>query len=119
MTIDWTKSVCCRNKREVRIAGRDGPGLQCVAGWSKDPDGWCLRSWQADGKYFHGDNESQFDLINVPEAPKRFEYVRWCNVYPDDRYGSYHTRDDANACASDGRIACIRLVIAGTEGDGL
>jgi hypothetical protein len=56
--------------------------------------------------------------------PKEFSLEGWANVYCSKLFGCYFqsvspTRKEANYVASPARIACIRVLIQGREGDGL
>lgn len=115
--IDLTTKYRTRDGREVRLLMTDGGGTFPVIGAVCNGDGsWSLASWTADGFCFDDKSECDNDLVPVPEAFDLGE--RWINVY---RLGtSLHvSRIAADEAASTDRIACLKIHIRGTVGEGL
>lgn len=50
---------------------------------------------------------------------KPFKREFWVNVYPGGMTGMYDTKVVADARTGPTRIACVRVVLEGHEGDGL
>ena len=102
---------------------RDGKAIRILAVDRKKPDrpvvamlddGYIITT-SSDGRVF-STSESRHDIIRMK---KKFRYERWFNINPDSQFmSSFTSKKDADLYASD-RIACIKVVIEGTEGDGL
>ena len=66
-----------RDGKEARIYATDGGGVYPIHGAVKKTNGeWRVHQWNKNG-FWHDENETDNDLINVPEAVER-----WVNVYP-------------------------------------
>lgn len=102
MAIDWTKPVQTRDGRKVTIYTTTAPTEYPVHGYI---EGWDDPSCWTSGGLYLGDEESDQDLINVPE-PK---WVLWVNMYKDGIGGGYLTKAIADKWALSGRTACIRV----------
>lgn len=114
--IDKSKSYRTRDGREVRIYATDGEHGQTIHGAIKhEEDGWQFRIWYRNGKYDKNE-EHRYDLIEVRPRHKR---VVWLNVYPSGHGCHYDNVTDANCNAGIGRIACLRVELDFSEGDGL
>jgi len=55
---------------------------------------------------------SHLTIVNVPK-----KHVYWVNFYSDDYCVEHFTKEEADNCASNDRIACVRVEFS--EGDGL
>lgn len=114
--IDWTKPVRTKkHKRPVRILCTDRPHkFYPVVGYVGDrPE---IRNWSLEGIELIG-HEGPFDLEN---APQRIQREYWVNVYKDEACIPMHqTLEEANRCADDDRIACVKITIDCEEGEGL
>ncbi len=73
----------------------------------------------------HCESSCGLDLVNIHES---FRREVWVNVYPmteQSRCGAegigetFKTKDMADQRALENRLACVRIVIEGNEGDGL
>ena len=117
--IDPKKLYRTRDGREVRIYAVDGENHYPVHGAIKWEGAWVPKCWTANGGYLSANCETDpFDLIEV--RPRIHREV-WVNVYPDMRGvdGYVTSREYADRCADEGRIACVKLVIDCEEGHGL
>lgn len=115
-SIDWTKPVRTKDGRAVRVLCTDGPGDQPVIGIIDGADGvdyWCIN-----GRFFF-DGVNRRDLENVPPEPKRIRVERWANVYGDDEFFWWSSRESADRSAKPGRFACVKITIDCAEGEGL
>lgn len=119
MNIDINKQYQTRDGRPVRIISTDG--LQdCPIVVIVDQT---IHSYTIDGKLHSNFTKygSELDLI---EVPKKFRYERWVNVYNleklDDQLSDlYISREEADHYADPSRIACVKVIIEGVEGEGL
>lgn len=76
---------------------------------------WYACEWTSDGKNWTGR-----DLLNLAPPPKKTVRVRfWINIYPTGWPVRYKSRESADTCASDDRIACIEIDRVVEEGEGL
>jgi hypothetical protein len=126
MKVERGKEYTTRDGRAVRIYAVDGGNLFPVHGAIKDGRGdWVTQVWSSNGAWSSGSNISNNDLI---EAPRKFRLERWANVWRDDAgqeylgrlYGSRDAAESSiRTCIGAPRIACVRVVIEGAEGDGL
>jgi hypothetical protein len=127
MKVEMGKEYTTRDGKPVRIYAVDGGGQFPVHWAVRDDDGsWIARASKIDGTW--GPLEDRRDLI---EAPRKFRLERWVNVYGDESVrdgGKIHnSREEADTIAlfvertldQTRRIACVRIVIEGAEGDGL
>lgn len=114
-----------RDGRMVVIYRTDAPGHFCIHGVVMHGDGgWTPATWTSNGSLSPGCTRG-LDLVQ-PEPP-RFRHERWVNVWREGGIGDFFdTKQEADewALRPDGisdpdRIACIRIVIEGQEGDGL
>lgn len=119
--IDWqaalngSRPVTTRDGRKVTLYCVDAPGEWPVHGRVEGT--YQPSSWGLNGCVFCGSHSSR-DLI---QPPRRFKYEGWVNVYAD-MGGSilYPTQEDASLMHLTGdRIACVKVVIEGEEGEGL
>ena len=110
MTIDWNKPVQTRDGSEVNIyttSAKAGNKKYPVRGEVLKKSGfWSFESWTPEGEWSACAADSDLDLVNVPE-----KHVRYFNMYPDS--GKFvqprSSRDEADAKAAAGRIACVRV----------
>ena len=128
MNVEMGKDYTARDGRAVRIDHDDGAEPFPLIGSIKNPSGWVGAAWKRSGAACLYDIPWGSDLI---EAPRKFRLERWVNVYGDEsvRDGGriHNSREEADAIAlvvtesldQTRRIACIRVVIGGAEGDGL
>ena len=114
--IDINKKYRTRDGREVRIYATDGGGPQPVHGAISGLNFWSTANWSKNGSYtvVYG-QEHDNDLIEVRPRHKR---TLWINVYADNTNLVYGTKMQAD-CDKHLRIACIRVDLDFTEGDGL
>ena len=128
MQVLMGKEYTTRDGRAVRIYAVDGGGQFPVHGAIKDGCGdWVTHVWSANGVFSLVSYIADADLI---EAPRKFRLERWVNVWRDGEGKAYpgsmcNSREAVEHIAASEvnrltqRIACIRIVIEGTEGDGL
>ena len=115
--IDWTKPVRTKGeKTPVRIVCTDGPGDYPVVGFIGESD--TAEQWTIIGRYFSEDTNDD-DLENIPLEPKRIKIERWANVYDEDEFYWWASRETADKCAKANRFACVKIVIDCVEGEGL
>jgi len=69
-----------------------------------------------DGKLYQFIEDDE-DLVSP--APKKINVSAWANVCPSGVSILYESKDHADACASDSRIACKRIEFEVEEGEGL
>lgn len=123
--LDGTRPVTTRDGKKVTLYCVDAPGKWPVHGRIEGND--VPTSWNAHGNY-QSRGKSSYDLFQSP-PPKPFKSGSWVNVYPPTVSGPdvyqitvsepYDNKAAADAIAHPGRIACVRVVIEGNEGDGL
>ena len=127
MNVEMGQEYTTRDGRAVRIDHDDGAEPFQLIGSIKNPSGWVGAAWKRSGAACLYDIPWGSDLI---EAPRKFRLERWVNVYSDESVrdgGKIHdSREKSDAVAKftenfapTRRIACIRVVIEGAEGDGL
>jgi hypothetical protein len=125
MNVEMGRDYTTRDGRAVRVYAVDGGGSYPVHGAILSPTrNWVANCWREDGRWLSGDGaDGDSDLV---EAPRKFRLERWVNIYPthgiEDGGRLHWSREDADhACVFDARvrIACVRIVIEGAEGDGL
>lgn len=114
MTIEMGKQYRTRDGREVRIYAVDGHPELTVHGAVKLEDGWEVCGWRSDGR-LGGYTKTDSDLVEVRPRIKR---EVWINVYPNG-VNAFRSREQADDCANDFRIACVRVEIDVDEGHGL
>ena len=114
--LDITKPVQTRDGRKVRILCTDAHIQDDfeIVGIVYNNSTNQLDYWKSNGSCYASE-ESIDDLINAPET---FEFKRWVNVYEDEVL-YWRSKEAADKAASQGRIACIEVVIKGTVGEGL
>jgi len=115
--IDWTKPVRTKDGRAVRVLCTDGPRTDYpVIGII---DGACeVLTWAITGVHSIG-YTADHDLENIPPEPKRIKIERWANVYDEDEFYWWASRETADKCAKANRFACVKIVIDCVEGEGL
>ena len=114
--IDPKKIYRTREGRPVRIYAVDGGGAFPVHGAFWDGEVWSVARWTKGGDWPFG-VDSNLALIEVKPRIKR---EVWVNVYPEARgIAAYRSREYADECACEGRIACVSLTIDCEEGEGL
>lgn len=111
--IDFTKPVQTRDGRKVRILCTDAVDTAgfCVIGLVHCDDGTeQIECWTREGRLYIG-GSSVRDLVQVKQKG-------WVNIYPlplsHDRFAAecsylYKTREQADAGAKKGRIACVEV----------
>ena len=117
--IDPKKTYRTRDGREVRIYATDGALPYSVHGAVKHGDSWISKDWADNGGFLTPHCET--DPLDLIEVRPRIHREVWVNVYPDMRGvdGYVTSREYADRCADEGRIACVKLVIDCEEGEGL
>ena len=112
--IDINKKYRTRDGREVRIYSTDTEGAKkAVHGAIKEKDGWYMLAWSKNGIVSNVDRN--LDLIEVRPRHKR---TVWINVYEDSKPALHLSRELADQYCLD-RIACIKVELDFSEGDGL
>lgn len=115
--LDLTKPLQTRDGRPVRVYSCKGNYLDSIHGAIFENCSWVSHDWNQSGNTHCGEI-SHHDLINVP--PKRFRYERWANVFKTGAIYFYHSSEAAAAPeAGSPRIACVKVIIEGEEGEGL
>jgi hypothetical protein len=114
--VDWSKPIQTRAGRKARllgeIIGRDDPFA--VAVMTEDGREYVLYYF-ASGK-FYVNATCVNDIINAPERIKRDV---WLNVYQHSECCGYDSKYEADDCATQTRIACVRVQIDCEKGEGL
>lgn len=105
MTFDPTKPVQTRDGRSARIICTDKKGeapiVALVSAISGDSE--ITYSFFLDGSFYCDDGTYPLDLVNTPE-----EKTLWLNVYHDGVV-NHLTKEVAERCAGQNRIACIKV----------
>jgi len=114
--LDGTRPVTTRDGKKVTLYCVDAPGEWPIHGRIEGMGS--PLAWMASGRALPQYEIAQ-DLIQPPPPPKPFKHEFWMNVYPDHVVGRHDTRKSADALAQPDRIACVRVVVEGYEGDGL
>lgn len=113
MSIDWSKPIQTKDGRKAELLKTlkndvvKWPHVVYVDGVNYDYITHAKDS---------GETNTSTELENAPE---RFSFERWVNVYPDGRvydFGGSTSRAAADRVADNSRIACIRVTIAGNVG---
>ena len=113
---DWNSILETREGLPVRIYAVDGSGNVSIHGAIKHDYGWVITHWNRNG-WWTSNILNNNDLVL---KKRKFRYEHWINVYPDYCSGEYYPhRRLADSYASGDRIACVKVIIEGTEGDGL
>jgi len=118
-SLDFSKPITTRDGRPVRILCRDAKGDEPIIGLVSYDLYEVTERWGDNGRW-HRSEDHRLDLINAPAA--RFRREAWVNVYPGPMECGvclYDDREDADRSADPCRIACIKVIIEGTEGEGL
>lgn len=115
--IDPKKTYRTRDGREVRIYATDHRSQYPVVGGICEKSGnWAIGQWTEAGAFWTHQGCCDSDLIEV--RPK-FHHERWASIYPDNYVIFDETKSHADKAAGPSRIACIKVIIEGEEGDGL
>jgi hypothetical protein len=121
--IEMSKEYKTRDGRSVRLLCTDGPFGFPVVGIIYNLDGspWTAASWTLNGRIEGAIASSHLNLI---EVRKKFRREVWVNVYPEDKLGgnvsAFNSKETADSMADGNpRIACIKVIIEGEEGEGL
>ncbi len=130
MTLDLTKPLQLRDGRPCRLLASDLLGDYPIAVAIRFDECDAILRVDSNGSCTSG-VECSTDVINVHEAPKRFRREGFINVYisePEDgRWTStyFSSREAADRVGTkyrtecDRRIACVKIIIEGVEGEGL
>lgn len=114
--IDITKKYRTRNGCDVRLLSCDGAKPYSVIGVIDDDDLKINKTWSAAGEETIG-LSGDLDLVEVKPPFSRVVYL---NIYAEARgeasVKAYSSRVYADINAGFGRIACIRAVVEGREG---
>lgn len=111
--LDGSRPVTTRDGLEVVLYCVDAPGPYPVHGRVEGvhlPSSWGLHGTVQPGGHPHN---------NLIQPPRRFKYERWVNVYEDGWTPMSDTRAGADLAATPKRIACVKIIIEGVEGEGL
>lgn len=114
MTISMDKQYRARCGYEVRIYAICDCGPYPVHGAILIDGCWRSESWSLSGKMF----QSCIDCYDLIEVKPRIQREVWMNVYADNCYNAFHTRQEADEVAYE-RIACVKITIDCEEGEGL
>jgi len=108
-----TKDGC-----EVRIYAADGGGPYGVHGAFKADGTWFSDTWTLGGSYNLDGINSLRDLV---EKKKTFKIERWVNIFSNGTSSSiFSSRCEAGMAHSHNpRVACVKVIIEGIEGEGL
>ena len=114
--LDGSRPVTTRDGRKVVLYCVDAPGSWPVHGLIEGSP--VPTAWKGNGRWYGTFyDKGSVDLI---QPPRRFKYERWVNVYNDPSFGNhYATKENADRHAGLARIACVKVVIEGEEGEGL
>ena len=114
MQIELGKQYRTRGGQEVRIYATDGDEEMPVHGAILTKHGWKVNSWALDGRWC----PNMTDAVDLVEVRPRIKREFWVNVYPNG-VNAFRSREQADDCANDFRIACVRVEIDVEEGHGL
>ena len=113
--MDGSRPVTTRDGRKVTLYCVDAPGSYPVHGRVEGDDE--PYGWRKNGDFWSSGMESKLNLI---QPPRRFRYEQWVNVYHVPNLGARHlTKEDADRHSGSARIACVKVIIEGEEGEGL
>lgn len=119
-SIDFTKPIQTRDGRKVRylhtLEGDNEYRVVSICVAKEDGQEEIVRHTLAGG-YYDDEEESQNDLVNVPEKK-----TLWVNIYPGTNLGvtgvvAHGSRGQADAHGSPSRVACVQVEYI--EGQGL
>ncbi len=79
----------------------------------------CIYDTTINGEEYLRIETSDLDIIRKHEPKKEYTRDVWFSFYPDGEYGVTNTLEEANAYSDDTRIACIKVTVNFTEGQGL
>lgn len=113
--MDGSRPVTTRDGRKVVLYCVDAPGEWPVHGRIDGKQ--TPTTWKNNGGYYENVYGTLLDLI---QPPRRFKYERWVNVYANPILGfHYTTKESADLHSGFARIACVKVVVEGEEGEGL
>lgn len=110
MMIDINKKYRTRAGRPVELLTTNARGERPVIGYIGDSED--LVRWSLDGTNNSYSYLEAFDLVEV-----KLKRVLWLNVYPKDEVHAHESREDADGCSGNRRIACLKIEFE--EGEGL
>ncbi len=115
--IEMGKQYKTRSGRPVRILCTDRnhpiyPVIALLPGTASES----TQTYTKDGSWSSSGAENILDLIEVKPRVKR-EY--WLNVYRTFSSCPYSSKDTADDCALDHRLACVPITIDCEHGEGL
>jgi hypothetical protein len=116
MKITMDGNYQTRDGRKVRVLAVDlkNPTYPVAAAVS-DGKVEIAGVYTENGRWLNTTQDSRDDLIPIP---KPFSIEAWSNVFNDGSCNFHKTREAADRNYY-GRVACVRVVITGNEGDGL
>jgi hypothetical protein len=119
--VDWSKPLQTRDGRKARLLGvikcdnSEASGTHVVASMLDD-SAESVDIVFTNGRSYSPAKDSDDDIINAPERIKR---EVWLNVYQHSEYYGYDSKDEADDCAMQTRVACVRVQIDCEKGEGL
>jgi hypothetical protein len=119
--VDWSKPLQTRDGRKARLLGvikcynSEASGTHVVASMLDD-SAESVDIVFTNGRSYSPVKDSDDDIINTPERIKR---EVWLNVYQHSECYGYDSKDEADDCAMQTRIACVRVQIDCEKGEGL
>ena len=117
MKIELGKQYRTRDGHEVRIYATDGGAREPVHGAILFPLGWEHHCWGKDGtKWLEKTPLHDLDLI---EVKPRIQQTIWTNLYPDNHFTTWASKEIADKHAVEHRLACVKVEIDCEEGEGL
>lgn len=119
--IEMGKEYRTRDGRSVRLLCIDGPSILPVVGIIYGPGSSVTAAWTGSVTSWTSDGQSEcsdFSNLDLVEVRKKFKREAWANVYPDYTIVE-STRESADRMALSHRVACIKVIIEGEEGEGL
>ncbi len=78
---------------------------------------WCALHWCDSGRVPYTTTGHAKNLAPPPKKTVRVRF--WVNIYPTAAAGKHESRESADKCAADDRIACIEIDRVVEEGEGL
>ena len=124
MNIDKNKTYKTRDGREVEIYAIRSLGCYPIHGAVETSEGvWLQKAWAraGDASYYETADFSnkRCDKTDLIEVKPRIKRKPWFNIYPEGMSSNYDSKEAANASANSSRIACIKVEIDCSEGEGL